>query len=238
VWFQPQVELATGQTVGVEALVRWQHPEFGLLCPDEFISLGEETGLIVEIDGWVLREACRQARRWQEEGFADLRVAVNLSTLDLLDASLVANVAEALGESRLDASQLQLEVTERVVDTGSDQVLDVLAALRRLGVSLAIDDFGTGSSGLSRLRSSPIDTLKIDKAFVQEVNAERREVPLLAAMVTLAHDLELTVVAEGVETQEQVAFLREKGCDLAQGYWFGRPVEAEGIAARLRQAAR
>ena len=234
VLFQPQVELATGRTVGVEALVRWQHPEFGLLGPDEFVSLGEETGLIVEIDAWVLRQACRHAREWLEMGLWDLRVAVNLSTLDLLDASLVDIVAEALGESRLDAAQLQLEVTERVVGTGSDQVLGVMARLKRLGVSLAIDDFGTGSSGLSRLRSCPIDTLKIDKTFVHEVTAERLEVPLLAAMVSLAHDLGLTVVAEGVETREQVDFLRHQGCDLAQGYWFGRPVEAQEIVARLQ----
>jgi diguanylate cyclase (GGDEF)-like protein len=234
VWFQPQVELATGHMVGVEALVRWRHPELGLIGPEEFVSLGEETGLIVEIDSWVLRQACRQARAWLEEGAPDLRVGVNLSTLDLLDASLVDVVAEALGESRLDAAQLQLEVTERVVGTGSDQVLDVMSRLKHIGVSLAIDDFGTGSSGLSRLRSCPIDTLKIDKSFVHEVTAERPEVPLLAAMVSLAHDLGLTVVAEGVELREQVEFLRRQGCDMAQGYWFGRPVEAHDIPTRPR----
>jgi diguanylate cyclase (GGDEF)-like protein len=234
VWYQPQIDLATGGIVGVEALVRWHHPELGVLAPDEFVSLGEETGLIVEIDTWVLRQACRQARGWRENGLPELRIAVNLSTLDLLDPSFVETVAEALGESRLDPPRLQLEVTERVVGTGSDQLLEVMARLKRLGVSLAIDDFGTGSSGLSRLRSCPIDTLKIDKSFVHEVTVDRPEVPLLAAMVSLAHDLGLTVVAEGVESREQVTFLRNQRCDLAQGYWFGRPAAPAGIVSRLQ----
>ena len=234
-FFQPQVELATGRVVGVEALLRWDHPELGLIEPDLFVSLAEESGLIVEIDAWVIEHACGQARRWLDAGVGPLRMAINLATRDLHDPGLPDVVAEALGRSRLEAAQLEVEITERVVGTGTDQVLEALVALKGLGVRLAIDDFGTGSSGLSRLRSCPIDTLKIDKSFVQEVTDERPEVPLLAAMVSLAHDLGLEVVAEGVETREQATFLRAQGCDMAQGYLFARPQSAADLEHFLRQ---
>jgi diguanylate cyclase (GGDEF)-like protein len=233
-FFQPQVELATNRVVGVEALIRWEHPELGLIEPELFVSLAEESGLIVEIDAWVIEQACRQAREWLEGGVGPLRVAINLATRDLHDPSLPDVVAEALGRSRLEAPQLELEITERVVGTGSDQVLEALVALKRLGVRLAIDDFGTGSSGLSRLRSCPIDTLKIDKSFVHEVTDERPEVPLLAAMVSLAHDLGLDVVAEGVETRAQADFLLAQQCDLAQGYLYARPQRADDLEQMLR----
>jgi diguanylate cyclase (GGDEF)-like protein len=234
-FFQPQVELSTGRVVGAEALIRWEHPELGLIEPDLFVSLAEESGLIVAIDAWVIEHACSQARRWLDGGVGPLRMAINLATRDLHDPGLPDVVAEALGRSRLEASQLELEITERVVGTGSDQVLEALVALKGLGVRLAIDDFGTGSSGLSRLRSCPIDTLKIDKSFVHEVTTERPEVPLLAAMVSLAHDLGLDVVAEGVETQAQAAFLRAQRCDMAQGYLYARPQSAADLEQFLRQ---
>jgi diguanylate cyclase (GGDEF)-like protein len=234
-FFQPQVDLATGRVVGVEALIRWDHPELGLIEPDLFISLAEESGLIVEIDAWVIDHACRQARHWLDAGVGPLRMAINLATRDLHDPGLPDVVAEALGRSRLDAAQLEVEITERVVGTGTDQVLEALIALKGLGVRLAIDDFGTGSSGLSRLRSCPIDTLKIDKSFVHEVTEARPEVPLLAAMVSLAHDLGLDVVAEGVETRAQATFLRTQRCDLAQGYLFAVPQSATDLEHSLRQ---
>jgi diguanylate cyclase (GGDEF)-like protein len=234
-FFQPQVRLDDGHLVGAEVLLRWEHPELGMLGPDEFLSIAEETGLIVDIDAWVLREACLQARRWLDAGLTPLRVGVNLSTRDLHDRALIDAVATSLGQTRLEAANLQLEVTERVVGAGSDQVLDTMAKLRGLGVSLAIDDFGTGSSGLSNLRNSPVDTLKIDKTFVHEVTAEQAEVPLLAAMISLARDLGLAVVAEGVETSEQAEFLRRHRCDLAQGYLFGHPMDAGHFTEILRR---
>jgi diguanylate cyclase (GGDEF)-like protein len=235
VYFQPQVSLADGSIAAVEALVRWEHPQLGLLGPDSFLSIAEETGLIVEIDAWVLREACRQARRWLDDGLPPLRVGVNLSTRDLHDPALIDAVATSLGRSGLDAGCLQLEVTERVVGAVSDQVLETMARLRGLGVSLAVDDFGTGSSGLSSLRNCPVDTLKIDKSFVQEVTSDQPDVPLLAAMIGLADDLGLSVVAEGVETTHQADFLRRHRCDLAQGYLFGRPMAVDRFTEVLRR---
>jgi len=208
-----------------------------LLGPDSFLSIAEETGLIVEIDAWVLREACAQARRWRDDGLPSVRVGVNLSTRDLHDPALIDAVAYSLGKSGLDAAHLQLEVTERVVGAGSDQVLDAMTRLRGLGVSLAVDDFGTGSSGLSSLRNCPVDTLKIDKTFVQEVTSDQPDVPLLAAMISLARDLQLSVVAEGVETTTQADFLRRHSCDLAQGFLFGRPMDVDRFTEVLSRRA-
>jgi len=236
-FYQPQVSLADGRVAGVEVLVRWDHPQLGLLGPDSFLSIAEETGLIVEIDAWVLREACAQARRWLDDGLPSVRVGVNLSTRDLHDPALIDAVAYSLGKSGLDAAHLQLEVTERVVGAGSDQVLDAMTRLRGLGVSLAVDDFGTGSSGLSSLRNCPVDTLKIDKTFVQEVTSDQPDVPLLAAMISLARDLQLSVVAEGVETTTQADFLRRHSCDLAQGFLFGRPMDVDRFTEVLSRRA-
>ncbi|MDQ1438653.1 MAG: hypothetical protein QOK43_2282 [Acidimicrobiaceae bacterium] len=230
VHYQPQVSLSTMAVIGVEALVRWVHPDLGFVGPDMFIPLAEETGLIVDIDRWVLDEACRQAREWANDGI-NLRVAVNVSNRDLRDVGFVDRVLAALDGNHLSSDMLELEVTEQVVDTGEPVVLGVLERLRTQGVRLAIDDFGTGNSGLARLRSCPIQTLKIDKSFVQEVTGSAHHAPLLAAMIGLAHDLGLHVVAEGVETPEQGAFLRRRQCDLAQGFYFSRPHPAADIKA-------
>ena len=230
--YQPQVDLATMRIVGVEALVRWQHHELGLVSPENFIPLAEETGLIVHIDRWMLNESCRQAKEWADEGL-DIRVAVNLSDRDLRDVEFISAVPDVLAAHGLPADRLELEVTEHVVDSGEADLYDVLGWLRSLGVKLSIDDFGTGNSGLARLRSCPIDTLKIDRSFVSEVGSENDHAPLLAAMIGLAHDLGLSVVAEGVETAAQGAFLRRRGCDLAQGYYFSKPVPAKEIPALL-----
>jgi diguanylate cyclase (GGDEF)-like protein len=228
VQYQPQVDLGAHRIVGVEALVRWRHPELGLVRPDVFIPLAEETGLIVDIDRWVLNEACRQARAWADAGL-DLTMAVNVSNRDLRAMGFLHGVPAALREHGLPAERLELEVTEHVVDGGERRLLEVLEGLRAYGVRLAIDDFGTGNSGLARLRKCPIHTLKIDRSFVQEVKGPGVHAPLLAAMVGMAHDLGLTVVGEGIETEDQADYLRGRGCDLAQGFYFSRPVDPEAI---------
>jgi len=233
VYYQPQISLSTMAIIGVEALVRWVHPEHGFIGPDLFIPLAEETGLIVDIDRWVLDEACRQIKEWSDEG-VNLRVAVNVSNRDLRSPTFVDGVLAALADNALEPERLELEVTEQVVDTGDAVVLTVLERLREIGVRLAIDDFGTGNSGLARLRNFPIQTLKIDKSFVQEVTSAAHHAPLLAAMIGLAHDLGLDVVAEGVETPEQGAFLRKRACDFAQGFYFSRPQTAKEIRALIR----
>jgi len=220
--YQPLVSMTDRRIVGVEALVRWNHPELGRLAPDVFIGLAEDSGLIADLDAFVLATAARQTREWNRHGFHP-RMSVNLADRDLRDHSLVARIADAIAANQLRAGSLELEITERVVDEASETFLDTLHEIKALGVQIAIDDFGTGHSGLSRLRTFPVDTLKIDRSFVAEVVNPGDRAPLLAAMVRLAHDLGMRVVAEGVETEVQAEFLRDQGCDLGQGYLFARP---------------
>ena len=236
VLYQPQVDLASGQVVAVEALTRWHHPTLGVIRPDTFIPLAEETGLIVAIDDWVLRTACMQAQRWADAGLPALRVAVNLSGRAFHRAGIVERVAEILGSAKLDAGRLELEVTESTAvgqAAGTSAVLDQLEAL---GVHLAVDDFGTGYSSLSQLRALPLHTLKIDRSFVQRIQSDTDGEPLIEAMIAMGHALELTVVAEGVETDAQRAFLDRHGCDMAQGYLFGRPGPAPSVEHLLEPA--
>jgi diguanylate cyclase (GGDEF)-like protein len=229
--YQPIVDLATSAMVGVEALVRWEHRSLGVIRPDEFIPLAEEVGLVVDIDTWVLRTACRQAQEWRRAGLPPLRMSVNMSGRHLQHPRMAVTVIEAIRESGLDASQLELEVTESVAVAEAGDTRDTLDGLRALGVTIAIDDFGTGYSMLSRLREFPLDTLKIDRSFVNEIVTADDEAPIVAATIAMAHSLGLHVVAEGVETEAQLAFLRRFGCDLAQGYLLGRPVPAAEITA-------
>ncbi|MGK2958228.1 MAG: EAL domain-containing protein [Acidimicrobiales bacterium] len=235
VLYQPMVELTTMQIVGVEALVRWDHPKLGLLTPDAFVPMAEETGLIVPVDAWVLQAACRQAHLWRKAGFPPLRISVNLSVQDLRNPDLAETVAAVLLANEVDPAMLELEIGERFVDGEDPDILSALERLKAIGVKIAIDDFGTGGSGLRQLRSLPIDTLKIDKSFVQELTAEQGEAPMLAAMISMAHDLRVLTIAEGVESVQQGSFLRGKGCDLAQGYFFSHPITPEAITRLLEQ---
>jgi EAL domain-containing protein (putative c-di-GMP-specific phosphodiesterase class I) len=219
--------------VGAEALVRWQHPRLGLLSPDTFIGLAEECGLIVEIDGWVLGEACRQAGAWLAEGLPSVRMAVNVASNDLRQDGLADRVADVLATTGLEGSQLELEISERVAETTGDTLSDVLAGLGALGVRLAIDDFGTGNSTFGRLTHRHLHTVKIDQSFLESVVDETSNAPLVVALLGLGQSLGLTVVAEGVETEGQVAFLRQHGCELAQGYLFARPLTADAFAQLL-----
>ncbi|HEY2026112.1 MAG TPA: EAL domain-containing protein, partial [Gemmatimonadaceae bacterium] len=227
VYYQPIVRLATGTVVGAEALVRWRHPERGIVSPLSFVPFAEETGLIVPLGRWVLREACLQAQRWSTQSTDTLSVTVNLSARQLRDAAIVDTVRAVLEESALPPGQLVLEITESVLIQHAQTTLETLCALKALGVMLAIDDFGTGYSSLSYLHRFPIDVLKIDKAFVDPIGDESQRPALARAIASFAQSLQLKTVAEGVERANQAEALRALGCELGQGYFYCRPLPAE-----------
>lgn len=233
-YYQPQVDLRTGAIRGFEALLRWEHPQRGLVSPASFIALAEESGLIVPIGQWALREACREAAGWQAAGLGPLRVAVNLSARQFWQGSVTEAVRAALADSGLAPAQLELEITESVVARDLKQVVLSLEQLRRMGITVAIDDFGTGYSSLAYLRSLPIGKLKIDRSFIQGIPIDREAAALVAEIVRLAHVLSLEVVAEGVETEAQAAFLRDAGCEAMQGFVFSRPLPAAECAPLVR----
>ena len=233
--YQPQIDLRSGRIVGVEALVRWEHPVLGLIGPHEFVPLAEESGLIVAVDTWVMHEACQQAKAWVDQGLPELRMAVNLSGRHFQASErLLDTVQLALLESGLDPLALELEVTEGIAVGEEQGTGRLLQQVRELGVRIAIDDFGTGYSMLGRLQKFPIDKLKIDRSFVMEIETAHGEAPIVAAMIAMARSLKIEVVAEGVETLEQQTFLRFHGCDQAQGFLFSHPVEAGEIEHLLR----
>ncbi|QJD92693.1 EAL domain-containing protein [Duganella dendranthematis] len=231
--YQPKVDLRTGRVFGVEALVRWDHPEHGVIGPDRFIPLAEESGMIIALGDWVLRSACAQNRAWQRAGLAPLRISVNVSPRQFEDPQLVERVQRALADSGLTAEWLELEVTEGVIMRDLQQAVAKMAAVRAMGVSLSIDDFGTGYSSLSALKSFPISTLKIDKSFVRDLGRSSGDEAIASSIIGLAHRLKLRVIAEGVETEQQRSFLRENGCDEMQGYLFSRPLPPEQLALLL-----
>ncbi|MCU6501762.1 EAL domain-containing protein [Rugamonas sp. A1-17] len=235
--YQPKVDLRTGRIFGVEALVRWEHPEHGCVGPDRFIPLAEESGMIVALGEWVLRTACRQNRAWQEAGLAPLRMAVNVSPRQFEEQGLVPRVALALADSGLAPEWLELEVTEGVIMRDLHQAVAKMGELRAMGVSLSIDDFGTGYSSLSALKSFPISTLKIDKSFVRDLGISEGDQAVASSIIDLAHRLHLRVIAEGVETEQQCAFLRQNGCDEMQGYLFSRPLPPEQLRLLLVEQA-
>jgi diguanylate cyclase (GGDEF)-like protein len=233
VHYQPVVNLASGIVVGTEALVRWQHPEFGLLPPVKFIGLAEDTGLILDIGDFVMRAACARTRGWQDRGFGRLRIAVNISARHFQQKDFPERLVEILGETRLDPMCLELELTETSIMENTESAAKLLGQVRQLGVTVAIDDFGTGYSSLSYLKRLPIDTVKLDRSFVMGATTDPDDAALVMAIVTLAHNLRLRVIAEGVETDEQLAFLRLLRCDEAQGYLFGRPMPPEVFESSL-----
>jgi EAL domain-containing protein (putative c-di-GMP-specific phosphodiesterase class I) len=232
--YQPQVDFRTGEVIGIEALIRWRHPDLGLVPPLSFIPLAEETGLIVPLSEWVLREACLQNKSLQESGFPPMRVAVNLSARNFRQPDLADTVARVLDESRLDPAYLALELTESILVQQMDATLATMLKLQSLGTHIVIDDFGIGYSSLGYLKRLPIDALKIDRSFVRDIATDPDDAAIVTAITTMAHSLDLKVIAEGVETQQQLAFLRAHECDSMQGYYFSKPVPADVLGKLLR----
>jgi len=231
--YQPRVDLPTGRIIGAEALIRWQLPEYGLVAPGRFIPLAEETGLIVPIGKWVLKAACAQNKAWQDAGREPIVVSVNVSARQFRQDNLVRAVAEVLEETGLEARYLEIELTESMVMHDAAQLVAMLGELKRLGVQISVDDFGTGYSSLSYLKRFPVDRLKVDRSFVENLATDADDATIVRAIITLGHNLGLKVVAEGVELPEQVAFLRLNQCDEAQGFIFCRPIESDALAALL-----
>jgi predicted signal transduction protein with EAL and GGDEF domain len=232
--YQPQVELHSGRIVGAEALVRWLDPEHGLIQPGRFIPVAETTGLIGDIGAWVLAEACRQGKAWLDEGLPPLTLAVNVSPRQFRHADLAAQVMQTLIESGLPAEQLELELTEGALMEREQEALGVLQRLRAIGVGIAIDDFGTGYSSLAYLKRFPLDVLKIDRSFIADIPNDPDDMEIAAAVIAMGHSLGIRVLAEGVETVDQLAFLRFKNCDRYQGFLCSRPVPPAEFAAMLR----
>jgi len=226
VYYQPQVDILSGRIIGAEALVRWQDPEQGLIQPGRFIHIAETTGLIGEIDDWVLRETCRQGQQWMEAGLPPLTLAVNLSAYQFLQGDIGDTVAQVLRDTGFPASQLELELTESALMQRETEAIQVLNRLRAIGVQLAIDDFGTGYSSLAYLKLFPLDILKIDKRFIDDVPIHRDDMEIVNAIIAMSHSLHLKVLAEGVENQNQLGYLKNQGCDLFQGYLTSQPVPA------------
>jgi diguanylate cyclase (GGDEF)-like protein len=232
--YQPKINLKTGAITGAEALIRWNHPTRGIVSPAQFIPIAEESGLIRPIGDWVLREACQQARSWVDAGLPPTSMAVNVSATELRDETYVQRLYATLSRTGIDPRSLELELTESVLMKHAHSAAIILQALRRSGVQVALDDFGTGYSSLSYLRDFPIDSLKIDQSFVSEVTSAGDDTSIVTAVISMARSLDLRVVAEGVETLEQLQFLQAQECDEGQGYYFSRPVPADEFAELLR----
>jgi EAL domain-containing protein (putative c-di-GMP-specific phosphodiesterase class I) len=228
--YQPKVEISTGKIVGMEALIRWMDPEKGMVSPNDFIPLAEETGLIIPIGEWVLRKACEQCLEW---GKTDIEIAINLSANHLYDPSLLIMLQTTLQETGFPPGRLEIEITENGMMRNVQQTITILEQIKSLGVKVAIDDFGTGYSSLSYLKRFAIDTIKIDRSFVSGIPHNADEVAITSATVVMAQNLKRRVIAEGIETEEQAAFLNQLGCEMGQGYYYSRPLPSAEIAAML-----
>ncbi|MGH8499195.1 MAG: putative bifunctional diguanylate cyclase/phosphodiesterase, partial [Methylococcales bacterium] len=232
--YQPRMSLADGRITGVEALLRWHSAELGDISPVTFIPLAEESGLILAIGEWVLQEACMALKRWRKHDLTELSMAVNVSVMQLLRGNLAQTLKRILEETEIPANRLELELTESMVMENAEQATTVLNELRALGLTLAIDDFGTGYSSLVYLKRLPIDTLKIDKAFIGDLDHDPDDEAITATIITMSHSLGLNVIAEGVETEQQLRYLREQGCDEIQGYWLSPPIDGHRCLAFIR----
>jgi EAL domain-containing protein (putative c-di-GMP-specific phosphodiesterase class I) len=233
VYYQPKVNINTGKFEGAEALVRWQHPELGLLPPGKFIPIAEESDLIIPIGEKVLRIACIQNKKWQDSGYHPIKMAVNLSARQFRQGNLVGNIKQILKETGLDPKWLELEITESIAVKDFGLTNKVLNELKEMGIDISLDDFGTGYSSLNYLHQLPIDVLKIDKTFIDDVTVNTDKKVISNALITIAHSFDLSVIAEGVETTDQLSFLKNAHCDMVQGYLFSRPVPSEQFESLL-----
>ncbi|KAF0220436.1 MAG: putative signaling [Rhodospirillaceae bacterium] len=236
--YQPKMDLKSGRLVGSEALVRWRHPVNGMIPPAQFIPLAEECGLIVPIGAWVIATACAQLREWLDAGCPEITVAVNVSARQFQREDLLTVISQSLLEAKIPARALVLELTESAVMTDPEKATDTLTRLREIGVAVSLDDFGTGYSSLSYLKRFPIDSLKIDQSFVRDIPNDAEDAAIAVLVISLAHSLGLSVIAEGVENLTQLDFLRERDCDEMQGYYFSRPLMAKDFTALLRESSR
>jgi len=237
-FYQPKLCLRSGRLQGVEALLRWNHPTRGMISPDQFISVAEETGLIIPIGKWIAREACRMGVRLSELGLGRPQVAINLSPKQFSDPELIASLAATLHEEQLPAAQLELELTEGLLLDATEQTRQQLLGLKALGVTLAMDDFGTGYSSLSYLKKFPIDVIKIDRSFIKDIPDNQDDMEITSAVIAMARNLRLKVVAEGIESPAQLAFLRRQRCDIGQGYLFDKPIPSSRLLEALRRYPR
>jgi diguanylate cyclase (GGDEF)-like protein len=232
--YQPQLDIVSGRIIGLEALLRWQHPKLGLVPPDRFIRIAENSGLIVPIGEWVLRTACRQARKWQDEGLPAASVAVNVSAVQFRQAGFCEFIRRVLHEAGLAPQYLELELTEGLLLANADVTLSVLKELKSMGVTLAIDDFGTGYSSFNYLRQFRVSKLKIDRSFIRDIAVNPDDAAITTAIISMAKSLNLKVIAEGVEDEAQMTFLRAHQCDEIQGYYFSKPLTVDKVADKLR----
>jgi EAL domain-containing protein (putative c-di-GMP-specific phosphodiesterase class I)/CheY-like chemotaxis protein len=223
-YYQPKMNLETGRISGAEALLRWNRPGYGLVYPAEFIPVMEETGLIVRVGAWIIGEACRQIAQWEQDGAGELRVAVNVSSRQFVEGDLEADVRAAIARHNVDPALLELELTESALMSNAERTIGVLSNLKALGIKIAIDDFGTGYSSLAYLKRFPIDKLKIDIAFVRDITVNPDDAAIALAIISMAHSMKMQVIAEGVETRAQMAYLRRHRCDEIQGFHFSRPL--------------
>jgi EAL domain-containing protein (putative c-di-GMP-specific phosphodiesterase class I) len=235
VYYQPQVDFHNGKIKGLEALIRWNHPEYGMMSPMQFLPIAEETGLIKPIGEWVLEKACKQVQRWREDGCDDFSIAVNLSPRQFEHENVIDKVNEILLESRLPSHLLELEITEHTAMTDTKYAIHLMNRLHQLGVKIAIDDFGMGYCSFGYLKQMPIDTLKIDHAFVKDIIEDKRNLAIVRAITTLGHEMGMSLIAECVETKEQFNALVNQGCDDYQGYFFSKPLSATDCEKMLRQ---
>jgi diguanylate cyclase (GGDEF)-like protein len=232
-YYQPKVDVMTGSVVGAEALLRWEHPELGMVSPVEFIPLAEEAGLIVQIGAWVLKTACNQAMEWQAAGYEPLKIAVNVSIRQFNEPAWINTVQAVLEQSGLQPGNLTLEFTENMLMDGAETNVEKLRLLKKLGINISIDDFGTGYSSLSYLQKFTIDELKIDMSFIRQIQSGTDKAPIVDAVIAMAQNLSLDIVAEGVETDMQLEYLKQRGCGVYQGFLFSKPVTAAGFANLL-----
>jgi EAL domain-containing protein (putative c-di-GMP-specific phosphodiesterase class I) len=234
--YQPKVETLSGRIVGAEALVRWRHPEFGMVAPAHFIPTAEETGLILPLSRWVLRDACRQSVEWQTRGLPRLPVSVNLSPRQFIDDDIIDDTRAIIRETGMDPSLLEFEITESMMMHNAERTVQILTELRAMGIHIAIDDFGIGYSSLSHLKRFPIDTLKIDQSFIGDIPGDNADAAITEAIIAIGKSLKIAVVAEGVETLEQLRFLSERNCDQIQGYLFSKPLAADEFVALIQKS--